>query len=66
MMLQHCVHLSTVTLRIGEMTVQVAPSKSWRRGTETSDVMSIAFVDDRMSSSHHMTYSMRKTLQGVG
>ena len=36
----NCIHVPTVALRTSEVTVEITPSKSWRRGTETSGIMS--------------------------
>lgn len=39
---QHCIHLSALTLRIDEATIQVILSRYWlRNGTGTSDVTSV-------------------------
>ena len=39
---QHCIHLSALTLRIDEATIQVILSRYWlRSGNGTSDVTSV-------------------------
>ena len=64
---QHCIHLSALTLRIDEATIQVILSRYWRRsGLRLVTSRLFVFEDYSMSSSHHVTYPMREPLQGVG
>lgn len=64
---QHCIHLSSLTLRIDEATIQVILSRYWlRSGTGTSDVTSVRIRGLLHVKLHHVTYPMREPLQGVG